>query len=148
MLYPFKKKRLQLIRARPESQLINDNNNVSLGTVDCSLYIYREALTEKKPQKRMDMTSCIPVEFSSLETLDTTLIILIIPVRQNQSFPEHVFNNALGLRITIATKTSSAFDGSYNKHQVRYQKIDLEQIPIFKRGQPIEDFGVAEDVCL
>ena len=37
-LYPNMKIRLRLIRARPNFLMISDNPNVSLGTVDCSLY--------------------------------------------------------------------------------------------------------------
>ena len=38
LLYPNMKFRLRLIRARPNFNMISDNPNVSLGTVDCSLY--------------------------------------------------------------------------------------------------------------
>ena len=43
LLYPNMKVRLRLIRARPNFYMISDNPNVSLGTVDSSLYTRRIA---------------------------------------------------------------------------------------------------------
>ena len=68
--------RLRLIRARPNSYKISDNPNVSLGIVDCSLYTRRIALKDDYHKKRMDMLDYTPVEFSYLETLAKSFIIL------------------------------------------------------------------------
>ena len=73
--------RLRLIRARPNFYMISDNPNVSLGTVDCSLYTRRFAIKDDYHKKRMDMLAYTPVEFNYLETLAKTFI---IPARQNQ----------------------------------------------------------------
>ena len=55
LLYPNMKIRLRLIRARPNLYMISGNPNVSLGTVDCSLYTRRVALKDDYHKKRMDM---------------------------------------------------------------------------------------------
>ena len=55
LLYPNKKVRQRLIRARPNFYMISDNPNVSLGIVDCSLYTRRIALKDDYHKKRMDM---------------------------------------------------------------------------------------------
>ena len=46
LLYPNMKFRLRLIRARLNFYMISDHPNVSLGIVDCSLYIRRIALKD------------------------------------------------------------------------------------------------------
>ena len=83
--------------------MISDNPNVSLGIVDCSLYIHRIALKDDYHKKRMDMLACTPVEFNYLETLAKTFI---IPARQNQFIQENIFNNAPVRRIAIQTRHS------------------------------------------
>ena len=75
LLYPNMKIRLRLIRARPNSNLISDNPNVSLGIVDCSLYTRRIALNDEYHKKRVDMLAYAPVEYNYLETLAKTFII-------------------------------------------------------------------------
>ena len=62
--YPDMKIRLRLIKARPNFCMISDNPNVSLGIVDCSLYIRRIALKDDYPKKQMDMFAYTPVEFN------------------------------------------------------------------------------------
>ena len=74
LLYPNTKNRLKLIRVRPNFYMINDNPNVSLGIVDCSLYTRRLALKDDYHKKRMDMLAHTPVEFNYLETLAETII--------------------------------------------------------------------------
>ena len=64
LLYPNMKFRLRLIRARPNSYMISDNHNVSLGIVDCSFYTFRIALEDDYHKKRMDMLAYTPVEFN------------------------------------------------------------------------------------
>ena len=103
------KVKLRLIRARPDFYMISDNPNVSLGIVDCSLYIRHIALKDDYYKKRMDMLAFTPVEFNYLETLAKTFI---IPARQNQFIQENSFNNAPVRRIAIAMNTNSAFTGS------------------------------------
>ena len=53
LLYPNMKIRIRLIRARPSFYTINENPNVSLGIVDCSLYTRRVMLKENYHKKRM-----------------------------------------------------------------------------------------------
>ena len=125
LLYPNKKIRIRLIRARPNFYMISDNPNVSLGIVDCSLYTRRIALKDDYHKKRMDMLAYIPVEFSYLETLAK---IFIIPARQNQFIQEDIFNNAPVRRIAIAMNTNSAFTGFYTENPFWFQQFELKQI--------------------
>ena len=141
LLYPNMKVRLRLIRARPNFYMINDNPNVSLGIVDCSLYTRRIALKDDYHKKRMDMLAYTPVEFNYLETLAKTFI---IPARQNQFIQENIFNNAPVRRIAIAMNTNSAFIGSYNKNPFWYQQFELRQIRILRGGQLTVDFDAAD----
>ena len=109
LLYPNMKIRLRLIRARSSFYMIDDNLNVSLRIVDCSLFTRRVTLKNDYHKKRMDMLACTPVEFNYFETLAQ---IFIIPAGQNQFLQENIFNNAPVRRIPIAMKTNSAFTES------------------------------------
>ena len=109
LLYPNMKIRERLIRARSNFYVISDNLNVSLGTVDCSLYT-RIALKDNYHKKRMDMLTYTPVEFKYLETLAKTFI---NPARQKQFIQENNFNIAPVRRVARAMNTNSAFTGSY-----------------------------------
>ena len=51
LLYPNMKVRIRLIRARQNFYMISDNPNVSLGTVDCSLYKRRITLKDDYHKK-------------------------------------------------------------------------------------------------
>ena len=139
------KVRLRLIRARPIFYMISDNPNVSLGIVDCSLYTSCIALKDDCHKKRMDMLAYAPVEYNYLETLAKTFI---IPARQNQFIQENIFNSAPVRRIAIAMNTNSAFTGSFTENPFWYQQFDLRQIRILRVGQPIVDFGTADNCCL
>ena len=55
LLHPNVKIMLRLIRATPNSYMISDNPNVSLGIVDCSLYTRRIARKDDYHNKRLDM---------------------------------------------------------------------------------------------
>ena len=116
LLYPNMKIRLRIIRARPNFYMISDNPNVSLGTVDCSLYTRRIALKDDYHKKGMEMLA--PVEYNSLETLAK---IFIIPARINQFIQENIFSNAPIRRIAIGMNTNSAFTGSFTENPVWYQ---------------------------
>ena len=105
--------------------MISENPNVSLGIVDCSLYICRIALKDDSHKKRMDMLAYTALEFNYLETLAKTFI---IPARQNQFIQENIFNNAPVRRNAIALNTNSAFTGCYTENPHWYQKFDLRQI--------------------
>ena len=113
LLYPNMKSRLRLIRARPNFYMIRDNPNVSLGTVDCSLYTRCIAFKDDYHKKRMDMLAYAPVEYNYLETLGKTFI---IPARQNQFFQQNIFNNAPIRRVAIAMNTNSAFTASFTEN--------------------------------
>ena len=82
LLYPNKKIILRLVRDKPNFYMISDNSNVSLGSVDCSLYTPRIALNDDY-HKKMDMLACSPVGYNNLETLEKTFI---IAARQTNSF--------------------------------------------------------------
>ena len=142
LLYPNMKIKLRLIRATPNFYMISDNPNVSLGIVDSSLYTRRIALKDDHHKKRMDMLAYAPIEYNYLETLAKTFI---IPARQNQFFHENIFNNAPIRRVAIAMNTNSAFTGSFTENPFWYQRFDLRQIRILRGGQPIVDFGTADN---
>ena len=145
LLYPNKKIRLRLIRTRPNFYMINDNPNVSLGIVDCSLYTRRIADKDDYHKKPMHMLAYTPVELNYLETLAKTFT---IPARQNQFIQENVSNNAPVQRITIAVITNSAFPRSYTEIAFWYQNFDLRQTRILRGGQSIVDFCAADNCCL
>ena len=142
LLYPNMKIRLRLITARPNLYMISNNNNVSLGIVDCSLYNRRIALKDDYHKTRMDTLASAPVENNYLETLAKTFI---IPARQNQFIQEIIFNNAPIRRVAIAMNTNSAFTGSFIENPFWYQQFDLRQIRILRGGQPIVDFDFADN---
>ena len=145
LLYPNMNVRLRLIRARPNFYMISDNPNVSLGTVDCSLYTRRIALKDDYHKKRMDMLAYTPIEFNYLETLAKTFIIL---ARRKQFLQENIFNNAPVRRIAIAMNTKSAFTGSHTENPFWYKQFELRQIRILRAGQPIVGFDAADKCCL
>ena len=62
LFHPSFKSRLRLIRARPNFYVISDNTNVSLGTVDCSLYTRSTVLKDDYHKERKDMIANTPVE--------------------------------------------------------------------------------------
>ena len=142
LLYPNMKIRLQLIRAAPNSYMISDNPNVSLGIVDCSIYTRRVALKDDYHKKRMDMLPYTPVEFNYLQTLAEAFM---IPARRNQFIQENIFNNVPVRRIAIAMNTNSAFTGSCTENPFWYQQFDIRLIGILRGGQPIVDFDAADN---
>ena len=137
--------RLHLIRARPNFYMINDNPNVSLGIVNCSLYTRRIALKDDYHKKRMDMLAYAPVDYNYLETLAETFT---RPKRQNQFIQDNIFNNAAIRRVAIALNTNSAFTGSFTENPFWYQQIDLRQVRILRGGQSIVDFDTADNCRL
>ena len=145
LFYPNMKNRLRLIIARPNIYMISDNPNVSLGSVDCSLYTRRIALKDDYHRKRMVILAYTPVEFNCWETLATTFI---FPARRNQFIQENIFNNTPVRRIAIAMNKNSAFTGSYTENPFWYQQFDLRQIKLLRRSQPIVDFDAADNCRL
>ena len=133
LLYLNMKVRIRLIRARPNFYMINENPNVSLGIVDCSLYTWRVMLKEDYHKKRLSQLAYAPVEYNYMETLAKTFI---IPARQNQFIQENLFNNAPTRRIDIAMNSNSAFTGSFEENSFWYQQFDLRYIRKLRGGQP------------
>ena len=125
--------------------MISDNPNVSLRIADCSLYTRRNALNEDYHEKGMNNIAFIPVDFHYLETLVMTFS---IPVRQNQFLQENIHNNAPIRRIAVAMTTNCAFTGSYSESPIWYQQFDLRQFRKLRGGQPIVDFGAADNCRL
>ena len=95
--------------------------------------------------KKIDMLAFAPGECNYLETLAKTFIIL---ARQNQFIQENVFNNAPIRRVAIAMNTNSAFTGFFTENQFCYQQFDFRQIRIFRGGEPIIEFGTADNCLL
>ena len=143
LLYPIMKIRLRLIRATPTFYMVNENPNVSIGIVDCSLYTCRIALKDDYQKKRTDMLAYTDGEFNYLETDAKTFI---IPARQNRFIQESIFNNAPVCRINNEMNTNSAFTGSYIENPSWYQQFELRQIRVLIVGQLIVDFD-APDNC-
>ena len=133
LLYPYMKVRIRLIRARPIFYRISENPNVSLGTVDCSLYTRRAILKEEYHKKRMCQLANAAVEYNYMDTLAKTFI---IPARQNQFIQKIIFNNAPICQIAIAMKSNSAFTGSIAENPFWYQQLNLRVIRILRGGQP------------
>ena len=125
--------------------MISDNPNVSLGTVDCSIYTRRIALKDDYHKIRMNMLAYTPVEINYWETLATTLI---IPARQNHFIQENIFNISPVRWIAIAMNTNSAFTESYTENPFWYQQFELRQLKILRGGQPIVDFDAADNCRL
>ena len=124
LLCPNMKVSIRLSKARPNSHIISDNPNVSLGIVDCSLYTRCIALKDDYHQKRMDIFAYALVEYSYKETLAKTFT---IPARQNQFIQENIFNNAPVRRSAIAMNTNSAFAGSYTENPFWCQHFELRE---------------------
>ena len=122
LLYPNVKVRIRINRARPNFYMINENPNVSLGIVDCSLYTRRLMLKEDYHKKKMSQLAYAPVEYNYMETSAKTYI---IPAQQNQFIQKNIFNNASMRRITIAMNSNSAFTGSFAKNPFWYQQFNL-----------------------
>ena len=134
LLYPNKKVRIRLIRARSTFYKISENPNVSLGIVDCSLYTQRVKLKEDYHKKKMSQLAYAPVEYNYMETLAKTFINL---APHNRFIQENIFNNAPIRRIAIAMNSNSAFTGSFAENPFWYQQFDLRDIRILRGGQPI-----------
>ena len=113
--------------------------------MDCSLYTRRIALKDEYHKKRMDTLAYAPVEYNYLETLAKTFI---ITARQNQFIQENIFNNAPIRRVEIGMNTNSAFTGSLSDNAFSYRHFGLIQIRKLAGGQPIVDFGTADNCRL
>ena len=140
LVHPITNVRLRLIKPRPKFFMISDNPNVSLGIVDCSLYVRRIPLKEDYHTKRMEIFVLTLVGFVYMKTLAKTFI---IPAKQNQFFEEDIFNDAPFRRIAIAMNKNVAVRGSYADNPFWYQHFDLRQIRIIRGSQPIIDFKAA-----
>ena len=68
MLNPFLKVKQRLIRARPNFNMITDNPNVDMRTVDCSYYTH-SAFKDNCHKKWIDLLTYTPMEYKYLETL-------------------------------------------------------------------------------
>ena len=134
LLYPNMKVKIRLIRARPKFYMISEKSNVSLDTVDFSLYTRRVIFEEDYQKKRMSQLDYAPVEYNYMETSAKTYI---TPARQNRNIPEQLFNNAPERRIAIPKNSNSAFTGSFAESPFWYQPLNLRDIRILRGGQPI-----------
>ena len=145
LFYPNMKVRIRLIRARPNPYMISDNPNVSLGSVDCTLYRRRIGLKEDYHKKRMHLLAYAPVGYNYMETLAKTFI---IPSSENQFIQQSVFNNAPIRRIAIAVNTNYAFTGFFTENPFWYQQFDLRKIRILRGGQPFVDYDTSDNCRL
>ena len=66
LLHPIMKVWLRLIAAGPKYYIVSDKSNISLGLVDFSLYIRRNAFKDDHHhhRKKMDMVACTPVKYN------------------------------------------------------------------------------------
>ena len=102
------KVRLQLTRVRPKFSLTSDNTNISLGTLDCSLYTCSEG---RLPQERMDLLAYSSVEFNYLETLEK---LFITSARQKHFHWEKIFNTGPVRRIAFLGKIEAFIQCSHH----------------------------------
>ena len=93
----------------------------------------------------MHMLAHTPVKFNYLETLANTFN---IPARLTQFFQENTFSNAPIRRCAVARNTNSAFTGLNTKNPSWYEQFDVRQIKTLTGGQPIVDFGAADNFHL
>ena len=91
LLFPKRKLRLQLIRARPIFNMISDTTNVSLGIVDRSICVLRIALMYDYHKKRMNILAFPPVNCNYLKLLAKTFI---IPARKDSFYRRKLFEQA------------------------------------------------------
>ena len=134
LLYPNKKLRIRLIRARPKFYKISENPNVSLGIVDCSLYTRRVMHKEDYHKKWLAPPSYTENEYNYMETSAKTNI---IPARQNQFIQGNIFNNAHIRRKTIAVNSNSAFNGFFAESLFWHQQFNLRNNRILRGRQSI-----------
>ena len=145
LLYPNRKNRFRLIRARTKFYKISFNFNVSLGIFECSLNTRHFALEEDCQKKRMGVFAYIPVDFNYFEIQSETFI---IPARKNLFVQENIFNKAPVRRVAIAMNAVSAFTGSHTEEPFWYQQFDPRQIRVLRGGQPVVHNDVADNCCL
>ena len=88
--YSNMKLRIRLIRAGTIFYIINENPNVDLGVMDCSLSARRVMLKENYHKKRLAQLAFSSVEYKFMET---SAKIKIIPAQQNQLIQEKNFSN-------------------------------------------------------
>ena len=122
--------------------MVSENPNVSLGTVDCSLWTRRIVPMDDYHKKRKDLFAYSPVQFRYMEILAKTFI---FRARQNQLTKENIFNNAPVHRNAIAMNTNCAFTTSYTESPFWYQKVVLRQFRLLRAGEPVVDFDAAEN---
>ena len=134
LLYSNMRIRIRLNRARPHFFMINENPNVNLGFVDCSLCTRRVMFKEDYHKKRTSQLAYAPVEYNNMETLAK---IYIIPALQKQFMQENIFDNSPIGRITIAMNSNFAFTGSFAENPFWYQHFYLRYIRLLRAGQPI-----------
>ena len=112
----------RLIRARPNSDMISDNPNVSFGIVDRWLHTRRMALKDDYHKKRNNRLEYTPVQFNYLES---PAKIFIIPSKQNRFIRDNIFINTPVRRIAIAMNPNSGFTGSYTENSFCVEQFDL-----------------------
>ena len=93
----------------------------------------------------MDIIAYTLLKFNCLKTLAKSFL---IPARQNQFTQGNTFNIAPVRRIGIATKTDSAFNGSFTENPCWCQQFVLRQIRILRGCQLIVDFDAADNCRL
>ena len=86
LLYPNMEFGLQLIRARPNFYMINDNPEVSLGNAGCSVYTRRIALKDEYNKKRKDKLAYTHVKCNYFENLAKIFIIPAKTFYHNSAF--------------------------------------------------------------
>ena len=142
LLSPNMKIRLRLIRGRPNFYKISDNPNVILGIVDCSLYTRCIAL--KDDYHKREWTCSLMLLYNTVIGRFRQRHSSYLRNKTN-SFKKTFFNNAPIRRVAIAKNANSAFTGSFTENPFWYQQVDLRQIRILRRGQPIVDFDTADN---
>ena len=93
--------------------MLSDNPNVSLKTVDCSLFTRRVLVAEPNHKYLQFNLEREPAQHNYMETIARTFI---ISSRQNQIIQEINFKNASIGILAVAMKANSAVAGCFHEH--------------------------------
>ena len=112
--------------------MLSDNPNVSLKSVDCSLFTRTILAAEPNHQYLQWNLERDSAHYNNMETIARTFI---IPSRQNQFIQKQVFNNAPIRRIAVARNTNSAVAGYFHENLFSYQHFHLRELRSIRGGR-------------
>ena len=113
---------------------LHDKTNFSLKIVDCSLFTRRILVAEPDHQNLQWNLEREPAQYNYVKTIARTFI---IPSRQNQFIQENIFSNGPIRKIAVAINTNSAVAGFFHENTFSYQRFQLRELRIIRRGREI-----------